>query len=298
MTYGRLHRHDPGSARNFLSDSFEGMAYGVGHFRPAPDPSRRGGVLGGRGEHAPAPTTRLARATLLSIFTASLIASSAIGCAASRTLAEPPRTAREPVLPEAADVESSHRLPLAAWAEALTPITIIDGNSGVEASVRLYRNDGRVDPEVMERLAKMTAHGPETHALDPRTMQLAFKAAYYFKVKRLVVVSAYRPPGKDGKGGGRHATGQALDFKLPGVKAAKLAAYLRGYARAGVGIYTHPRTQFVHLDVRDESFHWLDASPPGKTWKEMPLRDPHRVQRDAAYRVEGDLPLDVAKGRG
>ena len=58
----------------------------------------------------------------------------------------------------------------------------------------------------------------------------------------------------------------------------------------GVGIYTHPRTRYVHLDVREQSYHWLDASPPGITWKERALWDPKLVERDAAWTPEADLP--------
>ena len=120
-------------------------------------------------------------------------------------------------------------------------------------------------------------------------MQLAIKAAYHFRAPSLVSVSAYRAqnPFK----GSRHATGDALDFQLDGVKAQVLAAYLRTLALVGVGLYTHPRTQYVHLDVREESYHWIDGSPPGVTWREAPLRDPFRMMRDAAYSPELDLPL-------
>ena len=58
----------------------------------------------------------------------------------------------------------------------------------------------------------------------------------------------------------------------------------------GVGIYTHPRTQFVHLDVRDASYYWLDASPPGVKWHEARLYDPSAQKRDAAWTPEMDEP--------
>ena len=75
------------------------------------------------------------------------------------------------------------------------------------------------------------------------------------------------------------------------MNAKKLSAWLRRLPRAGVGVYTHPRTQFVHLDVRRMSYHWLDASPPGVTWKELRLRDPSYRERDASYTPASDLPL-------
>jgi hypothetical protein len=63
----------------------------------------------------------------------------------------------------------------------------------------------------------------------------------------------------------------------------------------GVGIYTHPKTQFVHLDVRDRSFHWLDGSPPGVRWRERRLADPAQPKRDAAYVNVLDLPEPAAR---
>jgi hypothetical protein len=58
-----------------------------------------------------------------------------------------------------------------------------------------------------------------------------------------------------------------------------------------VGIYTHPKTSYVHLDDREHSFHWLDASPPGRTWREMSLGGGvSLIQRDAAYARADDWP--------
>jgi len=51
------------------------------------------------------------------------------------------------------------------------------------------------------------------------------------------------------------------------------------------------RVHYVHLDVRDASYHWLDASPPGIKWREKQLRDPTQEKRDAAWSPEQDLPL-------
>jgi hypothetical protein len=120
--------------------------------------------------------------------------------------------------------------------------------------------------------------------LAERLEKLVFKAAYRFGGARVDVLSGWR------ENAGRHSAGEALDFKLRGVAAATLAAYLRSLPRVGVGIYTHPRTQFVHLDVRDESYYWLDASPPGIHGRARQLRDPRAPQRDATWLPDMDLP--------
>ncbi len=173
---------------------------------------------------------------------------------------------------------------MAAWANALPAIEVSSGITGERASLRLYGADGEVDPAARARFEQLAAGEGERHDLAPRLEQLVFKAAYHFDAAQIVIVSGYRPRA------GRHTTGEAVDFKLTSVHAAVLAAWLRELPRAGVGIYTHPRTQYVHLDVRETSYHWLDGSPPGVTWKERPLRDPHQVRRDASWTPEADLP--------
>jgi uncharacterized protein YcbK (DUF882 family) len=161
-------------------------------------------------------------------------------------------------------------------------------------SVRLYDDSGHIDELEATRLDVLLCDtrdpkAPAALALDRRTLQLAVRAALHFKVEEVRVVSAYRKPGRRREG--LHATGKAIDFKLPGVSARILAAYLRTLPRVGVGIYTHPKTSYVHLDDREHSFHWLDASPPGRTWREMSLGGgTELIKRDAAYARADDWP--------
>jgi len=60
--------------------------------------------------------------------------------------------------------------------------------------------------------------------------------------------------------------------------------------RVGVGIYTHPKTQFVHLDVREHSFHWLDASPPRRHWRERNISGKGLDALDSKYTPKDDWP--------
>lgn len=174
---------------------------------------------------------------------------------------------------------------VAAWAEALPALTVRNVTTRVTGAVRLYAADGTVD-EGQRKLFERVASGMDT---DPRPLslrleQLVVKAAYRFNRARILIVSGWRFHA------GRHGTGEALDFKLDGIQAARLAAYLRTLPRVGVGVYTHPRTQFVHLDVRDVSYHWIDASPPGIRWRESPLRDNAAARIDGSWTSEMDLP--------
>jgi len=177
-------------------------------------------------------------------------------------------------------------------------------SSGQSASIRLYDDAGHVDEREASRLDDLLAdtRDPKNRAtitLDRRTLQLAVRAALHFHVVDVAVVSAYRKPGRRREG--PHASGRAIDFKLPGVPARTLASYLRTLPRVGVGVYTHPKTSFVHLDDRERSFHWLDASPPGRSWRERSLGGGvGLIKRDAAYARRDDWPentqppLDIA----
>ena len=176
----------------------------------------------------------------------------------------------------------------------LPAIRFTNASTDQSLAVRLYDDSGHVNEAEAARLDDLLCDSRDPKALasivlDRRTLQLAVRAALHFNATQVLVVSGYRKPGRRREG--LHATGKAIDFKLPGVKAPLLAAYLRTLPRVGVGIYTHPKTSFVHLDDREHSFHWLDASPPGRTWREMNLGGGvGLIKRDAAYAKADDWP--------
>lgn len=201
----------------------------------------------------------------------------------SSARARPALTLLAPLVAESAPIH----LGTVAWAHRLWPVQISNINTRATAAVRLYRDDGLVDESALDRFAIVaeTPYEP-VRALSARLVELTFKAVYHFHAGQLVIISAYRPHA------GYHSLGDALDFRLPGVDYRRLAAYLRTYPRAGVGMYTNPRTHYVHLDVRARSFHWLDASPPRRTWRIMHLPDPGGAARDRAYDPSSDLPCD------
>ncbi|MDP9035326.1 MAG: DUF882 domain-containing protein [Myxococcota bacterium] len=169
-----------------------------------------------------------------------------------------------------------------SWAEELGSIEVASVRTRSSARVRLYSESGEIDDEATAAFERVANEGG--HGLAQRLQQLVVKAAYHFQGARVLIVSAWRD------NAGRHTAGEAIDFKLDGVRTSQLASYLRTLPRAGVGVYTHPRTQFVHLDVREPSYHWVDSSPPGARSTEWPLRD-GAMRRDAGYEPAMDLPL-------
>jgi uncharacterized protein YcbK (DUF882 family) len=177
--------------------------------------------------------------------------------------------------------------------EQLPALHIENQTTRESRDLRLYDASGHVDAAAAAELDQLLcdARRPkqrDTTQLSRRTLQLLFKAAYHFGKHEVEVVSAYRKPGRRREG--PHGTGSAIDFRLRGVTAAELASYLRQIPRTGVGIYTHPKTQFVHLDTREHSFHWIDASPPRRRWRERSIGVPHLEKHDALYNPADDWP--------
>jgi uncharacterized protein YcbK (DUF882 family) len=178
--------------------------------------------------------------------------------------------------------------------DLLPPLRIENQTTHELLEVKLYDTAGNVDESAALRLDTLLcdARDPkhrQTTRINRRTLQLLFKAAYHFALYEVEVVSAYRKSGRHREG--FHGTGSAIDFRLRGLSAPQLAAYLRDLPRTGVGVYTHPKTQYVHLDSRDMSFHWLDASPPRRRWREKSIGAADLAARDRRYTSDSDLPF-------
>ncbi len=179
--------------------------------------------------------------------------------------------------------------PLALWAQKLPPLLFRDMNTLAEVTLRLYTDQGVVDESAAAEMERVlwSSKDETVPRLSRRLLQLVVKAATHFGAQEVHVVSTHR--GKARKGS-RHRSGEAIDFLFPNVPAKTLAEHLRTFARVGVGLYVHPRAQYIHLDVREQSYHWIDGSPPGRSWKEHGLADVTAEARDAAYKPEQDLP--------
>lgn len=216
-------------------------------------------------------------------------ATAASSCAGRAARDVPPPLQVEPAPPPAALVPDPEPATVpAAWAAALPAIRFTNTRTGASVETRLYADDGSLDERAATRVdAVLPERGAAPRPLCRRTLQLVVKAAAHFGAREVLVVSSFRDGARPGS---HHRSGDAIDFSLAGVPSAKLAAFLRRGGRVGVGVYTHPRTQFVHLDVRDQSYHWADASPPGRWWRESRMTDRGAAARDAAYAPEQDLP--------
>src|SRR5262249_55696034 len=123
----------------------------------------------------------------------------------------PPRPLEHP------DAATSIARAKVAWAASLPAIDVRNRNTNAREKIRLYADDGGIDPSALRafmHVAESTADLPEqsngevAEPLEPRLVQLAFRAACRFGGARMVLVSATRK-GTHGK----HGTGDALDFQ-------------------------------------------------------------------------------------
>jgi Peptidase M15 len=127
-------------------------------------------------------------------------------------------------------------------------------------------------------------------AVSQRLLDLVYHAAQHFQVWHVHLVSGVRHD----RGGSRHSHGLAADIVLPGVEDEELAHYFRAQGFVGVGVYT--RSGFVHLDVRDKSFFWIDPSPPDRHLKIRPVRaDEARLADEAALARGSDTFVNPPK---
>jgi hypothetical protein len=175
------------------------------------------------------------------------------------------------------------------WAVRTWPLHFRNPNTNETVDVRLYTDEGHVDAEALAALTAIV--NPDGEPESERVLLLVARAAYFFGATNVEALSGHRTEARAVQRTSKHTTGEALDFKLDHVDSGLLAAHLRTYGQVGVGVYTHPGTRYVHLDTRDTSFHWIDASPPGRAWREQGMTDKKSDARDRAWTTDDDKPL-------
>ncbi len=121
------------------------------------------------------------------------------------------------------------------------------------------------------------------HPVEPRILDVLYKLQLHFDAQEIRVVSGYRTP----RGGAsNHGKGRAIDVVVPGTTDDEVAKFARELGFMGVGIY--PVSGFVHVDVRERSYFWIDASAPGKKNRERGILGDVAARADAAALARGE----------
>jgi hypothetical protein len=149
----------------------------------------------------------------------------------------------------------------------LTPLTDIGGFSPLDldrASFIMRASDGA------------------EHPIHPRLLDVAYALQRHFGAGEVRFLSGFRTPKRLGS---NHGYGRAIDLVIPGATDEDVAVFARAKGFVGVGIY--PTSGFVHLDVRDRSFFWVDRSGPGKPNKTVGILHGEAAASDVTARKTG-----------
>ncbi|WP_394822125.1 YcbK family protein [Pendulispora albinea] len=126
------------------------------------------------------------------------------------------------------------------------------------------------------------------HPVEPRTLNVIYRIQRHFNAHEIRIISGYRTPKPDGTGQGNHGRGLAIDFVVPGATDQDVARFARETGFVGVGVY--PISSFVHVDVRQRSYFWVDRSGPGRSSRERGVLLDVAQHADARARQRGDVP--------
>ncbi len=130
------------------------------------------------------------------------------------------------------------------------------------ATLTVNSNRGGFSAQELDRAAHVLreSYSGNEHPIDPRVLDLVYRIAVHFSAHEVRVISGYRTP-KPGSHS-NHGRGRAIDLVVPGTSDDEVAKFARDQGFVGVGVY--PTSGFVHIDVRDRSYFWVDYSGPGK----------------------------------
>ncbi len=122
-----------------------------------------------------------------------------------------------------------------------------------------------------------------THPVHPRLLVVLLAIQEHFHAGEIRILSGYRSPWE---GNSNHGKGRAADVIVPGADDDSVAAFARGLGFVGVG--TYPTSHFVHVDVRDASYSWVDASAPGRPHRERAVLSGLAKESDERARARGE----------
>jgi len=136
-------------------------------------------------------------------------------------------------------------------------IEAANGNEQVEVVFDLGSGDlEEASYRAVKRLMRCRRTGTEA-PIDPRLIELLWNFSQRTGQK-IVLVSGFRTPAFAAPSS-YHIRGMAADIRIPGMTALMVRDLARAMGVRGIGYY--PRSQFVHVDMRDEPFFWTDLGP-------------------------------------
>jgi hypothetical protein len=121
-------------------------------------------------------------------------------------------------------------------------------------------------------------------------LELVYRAVRFYRAPYVHVISGYR----ETRSTSRHNQCRAMDIVLPGVSDGRLVRFFRRQGYAGVGQY--PVSGFVHVDVRERSYFWVDRSAPGRRSRPRRVASGEALLRDRQAERRGEEPVPDLEG--
>jgi len=134
--------------------------------------------------------------------------------------------------------------------------TMEAGASGEQMEITFDLASGDMD-ETTYRAVKHFMRCRRTGAeapIDPRLIEMLYKISQRTGEK-IVLISGFRTPAFAAPQS-YHTRGMAADMRIPGMTTLMVRDLARSMGVRGVGYY--PRSQFVHVDLREEPYFWTD----------------------------------------
>jgi hypothetical protein len=125
------------------------------------------------------------------------------------------------------------------------------------------------------------------HPVDPHVLDLVYRVQTHFGAQEVRIISGYRTPKRGGTS--NHGKGRAIDLVVPGVADEEVAKWAREQGFVGVGVY--PVSGFVHLDVRERSYFWVDTSGPHQRSRTRGILAEIAAKSDAAALARGERSI-------
>lgn len=147
---------------------------------------------------------------------------------------------------------------------------------------------GGFAPDDLDRAARVLRE-PGTgneHPVDPRLLDLVYRVQLHFAAHEVRIISGYRTPRAGGTS--NHGKGRAMDIVVPGAADEDVARFVREQGYVGCGVY--PVSGFVHVDVRERSYFWVDSSGPGKKNRTRGILGDLAARADARALERGERP--------
>jgi uncharacterized protein YcbK (DUF882 family) len=162
-------------------------------------------------------------------------------------------------------------------------------NTAEKIAIEPLSASGGFEASELER-ASQFLRDPRTGnriALEPMMLNLVYALQVHFEVPLVRVISGYRTP-RPGTHS-NHGRGRAMDLVVPGHADEEVAKFAR--ERGFVGVGTYPVSGFVHVDVRERSYFWIDASGPGRSKRERGILGDLAGKSDAAAKARGEASV-------